>query len=44
MLYYNNCESLSELFAKLEAITSTQILETANEIFDSDRMSILAYK
>lgn len=42
-MYYNQIDSLEEIFSKIEAITADQILEIANEIFDERRLSSLIY-
>ncbi len=42
-LLYNQVDPLSEVFRKIEAITSENLLEVANEILDESKMSILVY-
>jgi predicted Zn-dependent peptidase len=43
LLVFNRIDSLEEIRKKIEAVTSGQILETANEILDPDRLSVLKY-
>ncbi|MDX1903437.1 MAG: insulinase family protein, partial [Thermonemataceae bacterium] len=43
MLDMNKVESLKEVFAQIEAIQSTDLLEVANEIFDENMFSTLTY-
>lgn len=43
-LFYNRVDPMPVVFEKIEAITSDQILEVANEILDPDRMSRLIYR
>jgi predicted Zn-dependent peptidase len=43
-LLYNQVDPLSEVFRKIEAITSENLLEVANEILDESKMSILVYQ
>jgi len=42
-LAYNKVDSIEEINSKIEAITTEQILETANEIFDPAKLSVLKY-
>lgn len=42
-LHYNRYDTLPEVFAKVEKLTSEDILETANEIFAPERLSALIY-
>jgi predicted Zn-dependent peptidase len=44
LLVFNKVEPADEIYRKIEAITSSQILETANEIFNRESMSVLIYK
>lgn len=41
---YEKFHSLDEVFSQIEKITSENILDVANEIFDLDKMSILTFK
>ena len=41
MMIYDRIEELSEIEAKIESITSENILETANEVFNENSMSRL---
>jgi predicted Zn-dependent peptidase len=43
-LLYNQVDPLSEVFRKIEAITSDNLLEVANDILDESKMSILVYQ
>lgn len=42
-LHFNHCNTLEETFAQIEAITSDDIIEVANEILDPNRMFHLIY-
>lgn len=43
-LHYNRYDTLPEVFAKVEQLTSEDILEVANEIFAPERISGLIYQ
>lgn len=43
-LHYNRYDSLPEVFAKIENITASDILEVANDIFAPERLFSLIYK
>ncbi len=43
-LVYGNVETPEEISRKIEAITASGLMEIANEILDSDQLSMLAYK
>ncbi|HJZ39285.1 MAG TPA: pitrilysin family protein, partial [Bacteroidales bacterium] len=43
LMIFNKIDSLEEIGRKVEAITASQLLEVANEIFDTDRFSCLVY-
>lgn len=43
-LHYNRCESHQALFRRIEALTSEQLLEVANEMFDESYLSSLIYR
>ncbi|KAA6327249.1 putative zinc protease [termite gut metagenome] len=43
-LHYNHCESQETLFRRINALTSENLLEIANEIFAEDSLSTLIYK
>ncbi len=43
-LLFNKVDSLNEIIRKIEAITSEQILEIANELLDENKISLLVYK
>ena len=38
-LHYNKYDSLEEIFERINAVTPSDILETANEIFDPNSLS-----
>ncbi len=42
-LFYNRVDPMPVVFEKIEAITSAQLIEVANEILDPSRMSRLKY-
>ncbi|MCA1759540.1 MAG: hypothetical protein LC658_07205 [Bacteroidales bacterium] len=42
-LLYNQVDPLSEVFRKISAITSENLLEVANEILDESKFSTLVY-
>ena len=44
LLTYDRIESLDETCARIDRITSSELLETANEVFDPGRLSTLIYK
>ncbi|MBL6657529.1 MAG: insulinase family protein [Flavobacteriales bacterium] len=44
VLLYNKVDTFEIVKEKVEAVSSTQILEVANEIFDEDKLSHLIYK
>jgi len=44
LLVFNRIESQEEISKKIDDITSSQLLETANEIFAPDKLSTLIYK
>lgn len=43
-LHYNRYETLPEVFAKIERLTSSELLEVANEVFASERLFQLIYE
>jgi predicted Zn-dependent peptidase len=43
-LHFNRYDSLPEIFQKIERLTPQQILETANEVFDRDRLFWLVFE
>ena len=43
LVTYNKVDLLSEIYTKINAITSTQIQDIANEVFDERKMSELVY-
>jgi predicted Zn-dependent peptidase len=44
LLIFNKVDSIEDLCKKIDAITATELLETANDIFEPDKMSTLIYK
>src|SRR5664280_122728 len=44
LLIFNKIDSIEDLCNKIDAVTSTELLETANEIFEPSEMSTLIYK
>lgn len=44
LLDYDRIDSLEEVFAKVNAVSETQIKSIANEIFDPERLSLLLFK
>lgn len=42
-LHYGHINSLDEIFKQIEALTSSQLLDVANEIFDEKALSSLIY-
>jgi predicted Zn-dependent peptidase len=44
MLVFNRIDTLEELCSKIDRITSSQLLEIANEIFEPSQLSMLIYK
>ncbi len=44
LLDFNKIDSLSEVFQKIEAVTSDEVLQISNEILDNTTASILWYK
>lgn len=44
LLVFNKIESLEETSGKIDRITSSELIETANEVFDPDSLSTLIYR
>lgn len=44
VLFYNRVEPLEKIYKKIQAISSDDILEIANEVFNSSKLSTLIYK
>jgi len=44
MLVFNRIDTLEELCNKIDKITSAQLLEIANEVFEPSQLSMLIYK
>lgn len=43
LLLYDHIDSLAELSEKINRITSSEILDVANQVFDRDKLSLLSY-
>ncbi len=43
-LHYGHFEEHQEVFKRIEALTSEQLLDVANEMFDEQRLSLLIYR
>ena len=43
-LVYGKVETPEEINRKIEAITASELMEIANEILNTDQLSMLAYK
>ncbi len=44
LLVFNRIDTLDELTRKIDRITASQLMETANEVFNRDQLSTLIYK
>jgi len=44
LLIFNKIEGLEETYRKIDRITSSELMEMANEVFDPGRLSTLIYK
>ena len=44
LLVFNKIDTLEEICAKIDKITTSDVLEIANEVFDPDKLSTLVYK
>ena len=44
LLVFNKIDSFEEICKKIDAITSSELLEIANEVFDPAKLSTLIYK
>jgi predicted Zn-dependent peptidase len=44
LVIFNKIDSIEDLCKKIDAVTASELLETANDIFDPSRMSTLIYK
>jgi predicted Zn-dependent peptidase len=42
-LYFNRFESIEDVYKRIEAITSEQLQDIANEIFDDSKISVLTF-
>lgn len=43
LLMLNKIESIESIFSQIDKVTTTQLLEIANEVFKKDKLSILEY-
>ncbi|MNE94605.1 hypothetical protein D3C80_1925940 [compost metagenome] len=43
LLDYGKVDSLEEIFSKIDAVTSAEILEIANQNFDPSQLSMLTF-
>lgn len=43
LLDFGKADSLEEIFAKINAVTATQLMEIANDIFDADELTTLIF-
>jgi predicted Zn-dependent peptidase len=44
LVIFNKIDSIEDLCRKIDAVTASELLETANDIFDPSKMSTLIYK
>ena len=44
LLIFNKIDSIEELCKKIDAVTASELIETANDIFEPSKMSMLIYK
>jgi predicted Zn-dependent peptidase len=44
LLIFNKIDSIEDLCRKIDAVTASELLETANDIFEPSKMSTLIYK
>jgi len=44
LLFFNKIDSIEDLCKKIDAVTSSELLETANDIFETSKLSTLIYK
>lgn len=44
MLYFNKYDSMSELMAKIDSITPSDIVDVARKVFNPEAISVLIYK
>jgi len=44
LLFYNKVDSLDEVYKKINNVTAENLIEIANEIFDSNQLSTLIYQ
>jgi predicted Zn-dependent peptidase len=44
LLIFNKIEILEDTYKKIDRITSSELMEMANEVFDPARLSTLIYK
>jgi predicted Zn-dependent peptidase len=44
LLVFNKIDTIDDVCEKIDNVTSSEILETANDIFDRSKLSTLIYK
>jgi predicted Zn-dependent peptidase len=44
LLVFNKIDGIDETYRKIDTVSSSEILETANEIFNRESLSTLIYK
>jgi predicted Zn-dependent peptidase len=44
LLIFNKIDSIEELCKKIDNVTASELLETANDIFEPSKLSTLIYK
>jgi predicted Zn-dependent peptidase len=44
LLIFNKIDTIEDLCKKIDAVTASELLETANDIFEPSKMSTLIYK
>jgi predicted Zn-dependent peptidase len=44
LLVFNKIDSIEDVCGKIDNVTASEILETANEIFETNKLSTLIYK
>jgi predicted Zn-dependent peptidase len=44
LLIFNKIDSIEDLCNKIDAVTASELIETANDIFEPSKISTLIYK
>jgi predicted Zn-dependent peptidase len=44
LLVFNKIDSIEDLCNKIDEVTASELIETANDIFEPSKMSTLIYK